>query len=60
MAGQYEEYFLQPDVSMTPGSGCFAMAQTERQTDGHGESMTDLAQGAESVKIHSEKIFFFF
>ena len=25
--------------------------QTDKQTDGHGNSMTDLAQRAESVKI---------
>ena len=25
--------------------------QTHRQTDGHGDSMTDLAQRAESVKL---------
>ena len=27
------------------------MAQTNKQTDGHGDSMTDPAQRAESVKI---------
>ena len=29
------------------------MAQTNRHTDGHGDSMTDPAQRAESVKIRS-------
>ena len=29
------------------------MAQTHRHTDGHGDSMTDLAQRAESVKTKS-------
>ena len=27
--------------------------QTNRQTDGHGDSMTDLAQRAESLKINT-------
>ena len=43
--GQYEEYVLRPEVSPTPASGCFAMAQTERQTnkqtDQHGNYMTE-------------------
>ena len=38
---------------MTPGSGCFAIAQTDRQTDGHGDSMTESDQRADSVKISS-------
>ena len=33
------------------------MAQTNRQTDGHGDSMTDPAQRAESVKMYY--LFFF-
>ena len=42
---------------MTSGSGCFAKSQTLIQTDGHGDSMTDPDQRAESVKIRYELIF---
>ena len=43
-------------VSTTPGNGCLAMAQTDRQTikqtHGQGNFMTDLAQRSmRSVKI---------
>ena len=33
LAGQYEEYIIRPEVSPTPRSGCFAMAQTHTHTD---------------------------
>ena len=32
------------------------MAHTDRQTDGHGDSMTDPAQRAESVKRLAQKV----
>ena len=35
---------IRPEVYTTSGSGCFAMAQTHRHTDGHGDSMTNSAQ----------------
>ena len=37
-----------------PQNKLHLMAQTNRHTDGHGGSMTDLAQRAESVKIMSK------
>ena len=37
---------------LTSGTGCFAMAQTDKKTtDGHGDSMTELAQWADSVQM---------
>ena len=54
-AGQYLEYTLSPEVFTTPGNQCFAMAhrqtKTNRQTCRYGNSMTDPAKRAESVKI---------
>ena len=45
--GKYKENVLRPEVTTTPGSG-----QTDRQqTDGHGDSTTEPAQWADSVKI---------
>ena len=41
------EYILLTEVSMRPESGCLAIAKT----DEHGNSMTDPAQWAESVKM---------
>ena len=35
IAGQYKEYVLRPEVSPTPGSGCFVMAQTHRHRHRH-------------------------
>ena len=53
IAVQYYEYALRPEVSMTPGSGCFAMAQTDRQTYRRTwHSMTESAQRADLVKIY--------
>ena len=52
---QYEEYILQPEVSTTPGKGCFAMTQT----DGHRKSMTELAQWPDAVQILSCILDFF-
>ena len=37
---QYEERDLRPEVSTTSGSGCFAMAHTDRQTDKHTDMAT--------------------
>ena len=39
------------DVKKTSPKKLHLMAHTDRQTDGHGDSMTDPAQRAESVKI---------
>ena len=36
---------------MTSGSECFAMAQTDEQTDGHGNYMTESSKRVDSVKI---------
>ena len=44
VAGQYLEYVFWPEVSPTPGSGCFGTSQTDTQTNGHWDSMTELAK----------------
>ena len=39
-----------------PKKKLHVMAQTDRQTNGHGDSMTESAQWADSVKRHSHCI----
>ena len=44
IAGHYVEYVLSPEVGVLQWR-----RQTNKQTDGHGNPMTDPAQGLESV-----------
>ena len=48
IAGHYQEYVHWPEVSQTPGSGCFWTSQTDRRTT----LLLDwIFLGADSVKI---------
>ena len=56
MVAQYWRYALRTEVSTTSGRGCFELLQKDRQTDKdhtdrNGNSMTELAKWADSMKI---------
>ena len=49
IACQYWRHPLRPKVSTTSGRGCFESSQTDRQTDGHGDSLTEFTS---AIYIH--------
>ena len=52
IAGQNEQYALWPKVILTFGSGCFAMAHTDKQTHRRKSQLYAwIGLGADSVKI---------